>query len=32
MVLWGGCNDVARNNSVDGMKHILHFVGNSNHN
>jgi hypothetical protein len=27
----GGCNDVPRNNSVEGMKHILHFKRNSNH-
>ena len=28
---WGSCNAVARNNSVEGMKHILDFERNSNH-
>jgi hypothetical protein len=27
----GGCNDVARNNSVDGMKHTMDLKKNSNH-
>jgi hypothetical protein len=31
LVLWGSSNDVARNNSVEGMKHILEFGRNSNH-
>jgi len=29
MVLWGGANDVARNNSVVGIKHILDLLINS---
>ena len=31
VVLWGGSNDVARNNSVVGMKHILDLLINSTH-
>jgi len=31
VVLWGGSNDIARNNSIEGMKHILEFVINANH-
>jgi len=31
VVLWGGGNDVARNNSVVGMKHILDMLINSTH-
>jgi hypothetical protein len=31
VVLWGGSNDVAENNSVVGMKHILDLVINSSH-
>jgi hypothetical protein len=31
VVLQGGCNDVARNNSVEGIKHILDVVRNSDH-
>jgi len=31
VVLWGGANDVARNNSVVGMKHILDVLINSTH-
>jgi len=31
VVLWGGANDVARNNSVVGMKHILDLLINSTH-
>jgi len=31
VVLWGGFNDIARNNSLAGMKHILEFVINANH-
>jgi hypothetical protein len=31
VVLWGGSNDVAKNNSVVGMKHILDLVINSSH-
>ena len=30
-MLWGCSNDVARNNSVEGMKHILDFGRNSIH-
>ena len=30
VVLWGGSNDVARNNSLVGLKHILEFVMNAN--
>jgi hypothetical protein len=30
VVLWGSSNDVARSNSVEGMKHTLDFVRNSN--
>jgi hypothetical protein len=31
VVLWGGSNDVAKNDSVVGMKHILDLVLNSSH-
>jgi hypothetical protein len=31
VVLWGGSNDVARNNSVMGRKHILDLLINSTH-
>jgi hypothetical protein len=31
VVLWGSCNDVARNNSFEGMKHTVDFGRNSNH-
>jgi len=31
VVLWGGSNDIARNNSTVGMKHLLGFVTNANH-
>jgi hypothetical protein len=31
LVLWGGSNDAASSNSVEGMKHILGFGRNSNH-
>jgi hypothetical protein len=31
VLLWGGTNDVARNNSVVGMKHILDLLINSTH-
>jgi len=31
VVLWGGSNDIARNNSIAGMKHILEFVINANY-
>jgi hypothetical protein len=31
VVLWGGSNDVAKNNSVSGMKHILDLVINATH-
>jgi hypothetical protein len=31
VVLWGGSNDVARNNSVMGRKHILDILINSTH-
>jgi len=31
VVLRGNCNDVARNNSFEGMKHTLDFGINSNH-
>ena len=31
MVLWGGANAVAGNNSVVGMKHILDLLINSTH-
>jgi len=31
VVLWGGVNDVARNNSMVGMKHILDMLINSTH-
>jgi hypothetical protein len=31
VVLWGGSNDVARNNSVVGMKHILDLLIYSSH-
>jgi hypothetical protein len=27
----GGCNDVARNNCVEGTKHTLDCIRNSNH-
>jgi len=29
VVLWGGANDVARNNSVVGIKHLLDLLINS---
>jgi hypothetical protein len=31
VVLWGGSNDIARNNSTVGMRHLLEFVKNANH-
>jgi hypothetical protein len=31
VVLWGGSNDIARNNSIRGMKNILDFAINANH-
>jgi hypothetical protein len=31
VMLWCGPNNVARNNSVECMKHILDFIRNSNH-
>ena len=31
VVLWGGSNDIARNNSLVGLKHILEFLINANH-
>jgi len=31
VVVWGGSNDIARNNSIKGMKNILEFVLNANH-
>jgi lysophospholipase L1-like esterase len=31
VVLCGGCNDIAKNNSTVGMKHLLEFVINTNH-
>jgi hypothetical protein len=31
VVVWGGANDIARNNSLVGRKHILEFLINANH-
>ena len=31
VVLWGGSNDIASNNSLEGLKHFLGFVINANH-
>jgi hypothetical protein len=31
VVLWGGSNDIARNNSLVGLKHILESLINANH-
>jgi hypothetical protein len=31
VVVWGGSNDIARNNSTKGMKNILEFVMNATH-
>jgi len=31
VVLWGGSNDIARNNSLEGLKHILELFINANH-
>ena len=31
VVLWGGSNDIARNNLTVGMKHLLEFVTIANH-
>jgi hypothetical protein len=31
VVLWGGSNDIARNNSLIGLKHIQEFLINNNH-
>jgi len=31
VVLWGGSNDIARNNSLVGLKNILKFLINANH-
>jgi len=31
VVLWGGSNDIARNNLTAGMKHLLEFVTNAHH-
>ena len=30
VVLWGGCNDIARNDSTVGVKHLLEFITNAN--
>jgi hypothetical protein len=31
VVLWGGSNDITRNNSTEGKRHLLEFVMNANH-
>lgn len=31
VVLWGGSNDIAKNNSTVGMRHLLDFVTNATH-
>ena len=31
VVLWGGSNDIARNNSLVGLKHIIEFLIEANH-
>jgi len=31
VVLWGGSNDIAKNNSSEGMKHLLELVMNATH-
>jgi hypothetical protein len=31
VVLWGGSNDIAKNNSTAGMRHLLDFVTNATH-
>jgi hypothetical protein len=31
VVLWGGSNDIARNNSLVGLKHIREFLINNHH-
>ena len=31
LVLWGGSNDIAKNNSIVGMRHLLELVINANH-
>jgi hypothetical protein len=31
IVFWGGTNDVSKNNSQGGLKHIIHFVESNSH-
>ena len=31
MILWGGANDVSKNNSQDALKHITNFVNVNSH-
>jgi len=31
VVLWGGSNDIAKNNSLEGLKHIIKFLTEANH-
>ena len=31
IILWGGSNDVSKNNSQEGLKHLVHFVQSNNH-
>ena len=31
IIFWGGSNDVSKNNTQEGLKHLVHFVQSSNH-
>jgi uncharacterized protein (AIM24 family) len=31
LVFWGGTNDVAQNNSHDGLRHVVNFVKSNSH-
>ena len=32
IIFWGGSNDMSKNNSQEGLKHLVHFVQSNNHN
>jgi hypothetical protein len=31
IIFWGGSNDVCKNNSQEGLEHLVHFVQSNNH-
>jgi hypothetical protein len=31
IVFWGGTNDISKNNTIEGLKHVLNFVTNNKH-